>query len=79
MKQNQEQQKSIPEPETRSYPPLTLSVQKMAEEMNISEKTAYWLVHQPGFPAVKVKGRFIINYKRLQDWLDAHSPQARYD
>ena len=60
----------------RHYPPLALSVEQMAEELSISDKTAYWLVHQPDFPSLKVKGRFIVNYKRLQDWLDTHCLEA---
>lgn len=52
--------------------PMALSVSLLAKELCISEKTAYELVHQPDFPSLKVKGRYIVNTKRLQDWLDQH-------
>lgn len=58
------------------HKPMALSVEKLADELCVSQKTAYWLVHQPGFPSVKVKGRYIVNTKRLQEWLDQHSLPA---
>lgn len=53
--------------------PMALSVERLAEELCVSLKTAYRLVHQPGFPSLKIKGRYLVNTKRLQDWLDRHS------
>lgn len=55
------------------YAPLTISVDTMAKEFNISRPEAYKLVHTPGFPSFSIGRRILINRKGLQRWIDAQS------
>lgn len=57
-------------------PPLALSVKETADALRISEKTAYQLVHKPGFPSVQIGGRYIVYYKGLQEWLEAQTKES---
>lgn len=55
------------------YAPLTISVDEMAKEFNISRPEAYKLAHTPGFPSFSVGRRILINRKGLQRWMDNQS------
>ena len=49
---------------------MTLTVEEMAEELNISRATAYKLVKDNGFPAFNIGQRLLVNRKGLQKWID---------
>ena len=57
----------------RGGPQLTLTVDQMAKVMNISRNTAYELVKQPGFPSIKIGGRFFVLIDKVNDWLEEQS------
>lgn len=50
--------------------PMTLTVEEMAKELNISKNTAYALAKEPGFPAFPVGRHIRINRRGLQQWMD---------
>ncbi len=51
--------------------PACLNISEVAEVMRISKPTAYALVHQEGFPAVKVADkRYIVPKDRFIQWLN---------
>lgn len=52
-------------------PKMTLTVEEMAEELNISNPTAYNLVKQKPFPAFHIGQRILVNRDGLQRWIDA--------
>ena len=53
---------------------LALSVSEVAEALGICRPAAYELVHQPGFPAVRVSDhRLIVPVDALRRWLDAQA------
>ena len=54
----------------RFYPKMTLTVDEMSEELNVSRPTAYELVKQEGFPAFRLGQRILVNRAGLQKWLD---------
>ena len=54
---------------------MTLTVQQMANALNISRNTAYELVKQPGFPCFHVGKRILINRDMLQTWLNSQCVQ----
>ena len=60
----------VPVRNDNQNPSLTLSVQQMAKELNISRNTAYELTKQKGFPCFRVGKRVLINRDMLQAWLD---------
>ena len=54
-------------------PKMTLTVEQMADELNISRPTAYSLVKEKGFPALTIGHRVLVNRAGLQRWLDSKS------
>ena len=54
-------------------PKMTLTVEQMADELNISRPTAYSLVKEEGFPSLTIGHRVLVNRAGLQRWLDSKS------
>lgn len=50
---------------------MTMTVDEMAAELNISRPTAYELVKQEHFPAFHIGQRILVNRAGLQRWIDA--------
>ena len=53
-----------------AYPPLTLTVEDLIWELNISRPTAYALVKEKDFPSFNIGRRVLVNREKLQEWLD---------
>jgi excisionase family DNA binding protein len=49
---------------------MTMTVDEMAAELNISRPTAYELVKQEHFPAFHIGQRILVNRAGLQRWID---------
>ncbi len=49
---------------------MTMTVDEMAAELNISRPTAYELVKQKHFPAFHIGQRILVNRVGLQCWID---------
>lgn len=63
-----------PEPSAKAAsaaPRMTMTVDEMAAELNISRPTAYELVKQERFPAFRIGQRILVNRAGLQRWIDA--------
>ncbi len=61
------------EPSTNAAPNvlrMTMTVDEMAAELNISRPTAYELVKQEHFPAFHIGQRILVNRAGLQRWID---------
>ena len=56
---------------TSAVPRMTMTVDEMAAELNISRPTAYELVKQEYFPAFRIGQRILVNRAGLQRWIDA--------
>ena len=53
---------------------ILLTVSEAAEALGLSRSTVYsQLIHQPGFPVVRLGGSVRVNRERLQAWADAHT------
>lgn len=48
---------------------LAVNVMEMARQLGISKNSAYALVNQADFPAIRVGGRWIIPVDSLKQWL----------
>lgn len=48
---------------------LALSVTEAAEALGISRRSMYELLHQEGFPTLKVGGRRLISKELLAEWV----------
>ncbi len=49
---------------------MTMTVDEMAAELNVSRPTAYELVKQEDFPAFHIGQRILVNRAGLQHWID---------
>ncbi len=61
------------EPSTKTAPAvlhMTMTVDEMAAELNISHPTAYELVKRGHFPAFHIGQRILVNRAGLQRWID---------
>lgn len=50
-------------------PKLTYSVEEAAEALGVSRSLVYRLIHQSGFPPVKLRGRRLISAELLAEWV----------
>lgn len=50
-----------------------LTVIELAKLLNIGKNSAYNLVHQDGFPKIKIGKKFLIPIKSLNEWLEKTS------
>ncbi|MCI9114785.1 MAG: helix-turn-helix domain-containing protein [Oscillibacter sp.] len=49
-------------------PKLAYSVEEAAEALGVSRSLVYRLIHQSGFPSVKLRGRRLISAELLAEW-----------
>lgn len=61
----------------RKEPAMTLTVENLINELNISRKTAYDLVKQEDFPSFNIGNRILISRKGLQEWIDLQTDKGR--
>ena len=62
----------------RNYPKMTLTVDDLADELNISRNTAYALAVRKDFPSFRIGRRLLVNRAMLQVWMDQTChPQAK--
>lgn len=48
---------------------LAYSVEEAAEALGVSRALVYRLIHQSGFPSVKLRGRRLISAELLAEWV----------
>lgn len=62
----------------RTYPKMTLTVDDLAAELNISRNTAYALADRKDFPSFRIGRRLLVNRALLQEWMDQNChPRAK--
>ena len=54
----------------RTCQKMTLTVDDLAEELNISRNTAYALADRKDFPSFRVGRRLLVNRALLQEWMN---------
>ena len=69
------QVKEMKENNMRTFPPMTLTVPEMAEELHISQKTAYGLVREPDFPSLNIGKRILMDREGLQRWIKSRAAE----
>ena len=61
-----------------TYPKMTLTVDDLAAELNISRNTAYALADRKDFPSFRIGRRLLVNRALLQEWMDQNChPRAK--
>ena len=58
----------------RSYEelPLFLSAQNVADVLGVSISSAYELMHEKGFPVIRVGNRLIVPKEKFREWVESH-------
>ena len=61
--------------EYRSYRelPLFLNAKMVAQVLGVSPSSGYELMHEPGFPVLKVGSRMVVPKEQFIRWVDEHT------
>ena len=61
--------------EYKSYDdlPLFLNADTVAKVLGVSPSSAYELMHEPGFPTLRIGSRMVIPKKQFIQWVSAHT------
>lgn len=57
--------------------PLFLNASLVAQVLGVSPSTAYELMHEPGFPVLRVGSRMVVPKEKFAQWVDAQSGGAK--
>ena len=52
--------------------PLCLNAELLANVLGISRSSAYELMHEKGFPAIRIGSRLVVPKEKLIAWVDSH-------
>ena len=63
------------ESECRSYDdlPLFLNAETVAKVLGVSPSSCYELMHEPGFPVLRVGSRMVVPKDQFIQWVEAHT------
>ena len=53
--------------------PLFLNADMVAKILGVSISSAYELMHEPGFPALRVGNRIVVPKEKFCQWVDAQT------
>ena len=53
--------------------PLFLNVNLVAQVLGVSTSTAYEVMHEPGFPVLRVGSRMVVPKEKFMQWVEAQS------
>ena len=53
--------------------PLFLNAEMVAAVLGVSSSSAYELMHQPGFPTLRVGSRMVVPKEKFMEWVEAQS------
>ncbi len=61
--------------EYKSYDdlPLFLNAAMVAKVLGVSPSSSYELLHEPGFPVLKVGSRMVVPKEKFIQWVEQHS------
>ena len=57
--------------------PLFLNAEMTAKLLGISLSSAYELMHEEGFPALRIGSRFVVPKDKFQQWVERQTGGAR--
>ena len=63
----------------RSYAdlPLFLNANLVAQVLGVSISTAYEVMHEPGFPTLRVGSRMVVPKEKFMQWVEEQSGGAK--
>ena len=53
--------------------PLFLNVELVAKVLGVSISSAYELMHETGFPALRIGNRIVVPKEKFRRWVDAQT------
>lgn len=53
--------------------PLFLNAEMVAKALGISISSAYELMHETGFPALRIGNRIVVPKEKFRQWVDAQT------
>ena len=53
--------------------PLFLNAEIVATVLGVSSSSAYELMHEPGFPTLRVGSRMVVPKEKFMQWVEAQS------
>ena len=57
--------------------PLFLNASLVSQVLGVSPSTAYELMHEPGFPVLRVGSRMVVPKEKFAQWVDTQSGGAK--
>ena len=57
--------------------PLFLNATLVAQVLGVSISTAYEVMHEPGFPTLRVGSRMVVPKKKFMQWVEEQSGGAK--
>ena len=57
--------------------PLFLNAKLVAQVLGVSISTAYEMMHEPGFPVLRVGSRMVVSKERFIQWAEERSGGAK--
>ena len=52
--------------------PLFLNAELIAKVLGVAPSSAYELMHEKGFPVIRVGNRLIVPKEKFREWVDSH-------
>ena len=53
--------------------PLFLNTATVAKLLGVSQSSCYELMHEPGFPVLKIRSRMVVPKEQFIPWVDEHT------
>ena len=53
--------------------PLFLNAATVAKVLRVSPSSGYGLMHEPGFPVLKIRSRMVVPKEQFIPWVDEHT------
>ncbi len=53
--------------------PLFLNAETVAKALGVSPATSYELLHESGFPSLKIGNRMVVPKEKFIQWVQAHT------
>ena len=71
--QRKEKQVKISEYKSYDELPLFLNAAMVAKVLGVSPSSGYELMHEPGFPVLKVGSRMVVPKEKFMEWVEQHT------
>ena len=57
--------------------PLLLNTTQLADLLGVSHSSVYELIHEPGFPSLRIGKRIVIPKEELRQWISDNTKGAK--